>query len=121
MLTFCGANRAQWWQEGVITMADQRLPVVLQMLRISIDRTGEVAAGYPRTETWFRQTAGVLRDSQGRRYLLFENENGRRGTTSRAAHRAASRWHRSVIAVLWLLGAASLFVAAWCGIVLFAS
>jgi hypothetical protein len=102
-------------------MADQRLPVVLQLLRISIDRTGEVAAGYPRTETWFRETAGVLRDSQGRRYLLFENENGRAVKTRRAARRSESQWDREVIAVLWLLGVASLIVATWCGIVLFAS
>jgi hypothetical protein len=103
------------------TMADQQLPAVLRMLRISIDPTGEVTARYPRTDGALRQPAGVLRDSLGRSYLLFENGRDKQTTFGFALRRPRGRWDRVLIPVLWSLGAASVIVATWCGIVLFTS
>jgi hypothetical protein len=111
---------AQWWPEGNSIMADQRLPVVLQILRISIDPTGEVAVGSGRAGSPFRQPTSVLRDSRGRSYLLFENVKAATPFSPLGA-RPERRMYGVAMTVLWLLGAASILAALRCGTVFFTS
>ncbi|HYZ16774.1 MAG TPA: hypothetical protein VE591_10250 [Candidatus Acidoferrum sp.] len=104
-------------------MADQRLPVVLQILRITIAPTGELAVGSGSPGTALRQPTSILRDSQGRSYLLFENARSAK-TPKRDSPIVAvpeQRWYGITMTFLWLLGAASVLVALRFGTVFFTS
>lgn len=94
-------------------MADQRLPVVLQILRISIDPTGELAVGSGSSGSALRQPTSVLRDSRGRSYLLFETAAPAKAAKlpSALSARAEWRWYGAAMTLLWLLGAASVLAA----------
>lgn len=101
-------------------MADQRLPVVLQILRISIGPTGELARRSGRTRSALRQPTSVLRDARGRSYLLFESAPA--ATPSSLPGAPPERRMRGVATtVLWLLGAASILAALRFGTVFFLS
>jgi hypothetical protein len=104
---------AQWWPEGNSIMADRRLPVVLQILRISIDPSGELAVGSGSSGSALRQPTSVLRDSRGRSYLLFETSASAKAAKrpSALSARPEWRWYGIAMTLLWLLGAASVLAA----------
>jgi hypothetical protein len=84
-------------------MADDRLPVMLQFLRISIDPSGELAVGDNGPVgggVASRECRSILRDSRGRTYLLFEHRAASRAT-SLGVRRRRLRPRTVLIASLW--------------------
>jgi hypothetical protein len=85
-------------------MADDRLPVMLQFLRVSIDVSGELTVdeAAPGVAIATHDPHSIVRDSRGRTFLLFTHENAR---PSRAVRSTARKiWLRNaMIALLWAL------------------
>jgi hypothetical protein len=94
-------------------MADDRLPVVLQVLRISIGSTGELAVGDDAAAGGTAdapEPRSLLRDSHGHTYLLFGPRGSLRTSRSHLWRRA---WFRTVLfGVLWAASVAGAIAAA---------
>jgi hypothetical protein len=85
-------------------MADDRLPVMLQFLRVSIDASGELTVdeAAPGAAVATHDPHSIVRDSRGRTFLLFAHKNARPSRAVRSATRGV--WLRNAtVALLWLL------------------
>jgi hypothetical protein len=96
-------------------MADDRLPMMLQVLRISIGATGELAVGdgaAAGSAPDAREPRSVLRDSHGHTYLLFGHRGASRTTGSAFDLRRRAWFRTALFAVLWAASVAGAVAAA---------